>query len=168
MNNDVITNENVQAPAPFAGFWWRLLAYLIDNIIVSMASWIIILPVLGVFGISIWSLSESGYDLEDPRVILGPIFMLYGVIISVTIVINWLYYALMESSKTQGTVGKLALKIKVTDYDYKRISFARASGRYFGKIISSFIFMIGYIMIGFTEKKQGLHDIMANCYVIKE
>ena len=168
MNNDVNTIENVQTPAPFAGFWWRLLAYLIDNIIVSMASWIIILPVLGVFGISIWSLSESGYDIEDPRVILGPIFILYGVIISVTIVINWLYFALMESSKTQGTVGKLVLKIKVTDYDYKRISFARASGRYFGKIISSFIFMIGYIMIAFTEKKQGLHDLMANCYVIKE
>jgi len=89
-------------------------------------------------------------------------------IITVSVVINWLYFAIMESSKTQGTVGKLLLKIKVTDYQYNKISFGRATGRFFGKYISSFILLIGYIMAGFTDKKQALHDMMASCYVIKE
>jgi uncharacterized RDD family membrane protein YckC len=74
----------------------------------------------------------------------------------------------MESSKHQGTVGKLILKIKVTDTSGNRISFARATGRYFGKILSGMILLIGYIMAGFTERKQALHDILAGCYVIKE
>jgi len=80
---------------------------------------------------------------------------------------TWLYYALMESSKHQATIGKLALGLKVTDMNGQRISFARATGRYFGKIISGMILLIGYIMAGFTEKKQALHDIMANCLVVK-
>jgi len=83
-------------------------------------------------------------------------------------VLQWLYFALMESSKTQGTVGKLVLKIKVTDYEGNRISFARATGRYFGKILSGMIMMIGYIMAGLTERKQALHDMLASCYVMKE
>jgi uncharacterized RDD family membrane protein YckC len=49
----------------------------------------------------------------------------------------------------------------------RRISFARASGRYFGKILSSAILMIGYIMAGFTAKKQALHDILADCLVLR-
>jgi uncharacterized RDD family membrane protein YckC len=99
---------------------------------------------------------------------IGSIVMMYMTVVFIAIVLNWLYYALMESSKHQGTIGKLALRIKVTDYSGNRVSFARASGRYFGKILSAMIMMIGYIMAGFTIKKQALHDILANCYVIKE
>jgi uncharacterized RDD family membrane protein YckC len=80
----------------------------------------------------------------------------------------WLYYALMESSKNQATVGKLALGLKVTDEKGKRISFGRASGRFFAKILSSIILGIGFLMIAFTEKKQGLHDEIAGCLVVKE
>jgi uncharacterized RDD family membrane protein YckC len=65
-------------------------------------------------------------------------------------------------------VGKLVLNIKVTDYSYEKVSFGRATGRFFSKYISSFILLIGYIMAGFTEKKQALHDLIASCYVIKE
>jgi uncharacterized RDD family membrane protein YckC len=62
----------------------------------------------------------------------------------------------------------MALSLQVTDLEGKRISFARATGRYFGKIISGMIFMIGYIIAGLTEKKQALHDIMASCLVIRK
>ena len=72
----------------------------------------------------------------------------------------------MESSAKQATLGKLALAIKVTDLNGNRISFGRASGRYFAKIISGLIFCIGYIIAGFTEKKQALHDMIANCLVV--
>ncbi|MFU8842876.1 MAG: RDD family protein [Bacteroidales bacterium] len=168
MENTTITQSETTARVTFAGFWWRFIAHLIDNIIVSAFSFIFIIPVLGLFGVSLYTMVQSGVDIESSPAMIGSIVMLYMSVVFISILINWLYYALMESSKHQGTVGKLALRIKVTDYSGNRISFARASGRYFGKILSGMIMMIGYIMAGFTIKKQALHDILANCYVIKE
>jgi uncharacterized RDD family membrane protein YckC len=73
----------------------------------------------------------------------------------------------MESSPKQGTLGKMALGIVVTDMDSRRISFGRATGRYFAKILSGLILGIGFLMVAFTEKKQGLHDILAGTLVVK-
>src|SRR6202035_5143373 len=80
----------------------------------------------------------------------------------------WLYYALLESSSWHATLGKMALRLQVTDLEGRRIGFGRASGRFFGKIISGMILYIGFLMAGFTEKKQALHDMMAGCLVIKK
>jgi len=85
-----------------------------------------------------------------------------------TIIAGWLYFSLMESSKFQGTIGKLALGIIVTDMEGNKISFGRATGRYFGKIVSAIILYVGFMMAGFTEKKQGLHDILASTLVWKK
>ena len=79
----------------------------------------------------------------------------------------WLYYAYMESSAYQATLGKMLIGIKVIDLKGRRISFLRATGRYFGKILSGLILGIGFLMIVFTEKKQGLHDIISECLVVK-
>ena len=79
----------------------------------------------------------------------------------------WLYYALFESSSWQGTPGKRALGLFVTDMQGRRISFARATGRYFGRFISTAILFIGYLMIAFTERKQALHDMLADCLVLR-
>jgi uncharacterized RDD family membrane protein YckC len=92
----------------------------------------------------------------------------WGVLSPVAIIAGWLYYALMESSSIQATLGKMALGIIVTDTDGKRLSFGRATGRYFGKIVSAIILYVGFIMIAFTEKKQGLHDMMANTLVVNK
>ena len=81
-------------------------------------------------------------------------------------VVSWLYFALMEASARGATLGKMALGIKVTDLNGGRISFGRASGRFFGKILSGAIFYIGYFMAGFTARKQALHDMLAGCLVI--
>lgn len=78
----------------------------------------------------------------------------------------WLYFALMESSAYQGTLGKMALGIRVTDLDGGQIDFGRATGRYFAKILSFITLMIGYIMAAFTGKKQALHDIIAGTVVL--
>lgn len=168
MENTEVSNQEVVKKVQYAGFWWRFLAYLIDSIIISFVVWIFLLPILGIFGVSIWSLQRSGMDIENSPALVGSLVMAYLAIISMSTILTWLYFAIMESSKVQGTVGKMALKIKVIDYDGNRVSFARATGRYFGKILSSLVLMIGYIMAGFTEKKQALHDILARCYVIKE
>jgi uncharacterized RDD family membrane protein YckC len=88
---------------------------------------------------------------------------------TISIVMMWLYYAWMESSRYQGTLGKMALGLIVTDLEGRPVTFARASGRYFAKIITGFIPLgIGYAMAGFTEKKQALHDIIAGCLVLRK
>jgi len=73
----------------------------------------------------------------------------------------------MESSNKQATLGKQALGIKVTTLDSQPISFAQATVRYFAKYLSTLIFLIGYIMVAFTDKKQALHDMLAKTLVVK-
>lgn len=152
------------APA-YAGFWKRFAAYLIDSIVISIVAMIIILPffiVMG-FGIAMTAMSEDSEQVI-PAVIGAVVAYLF--IILLAIVGQWLYFALMESSKHQGTLGKMALSIKVTDLAGNRLSFGRATGRYFAKIISGMTMGIGYLIAGFTEKKQALHDMIAGCLVV--
>jgi uncharacterized RDD family membrane protein YckC len=84
------------------------------------------------------------------------------------LVSSWLYYAIMESSSKQATLGKMACGIYVTNLQGKRIGFGQASGRYFGMIISTLTLFIGFLMCAWTEKKQCLHDMMAGCLVLKK
>ncbi len=152
----------------YAGFWWRFIAALIDGVIIWVVQMVLVTPLLGVIGFSAMKASEG--DLSEAQAI-GMAGALIGTMLLtwlLSLVAGWLYYALMESSKFQGTVGKLVLGIVVTDMEGNRISFLRATGRYFSKIISGLILMIGYIMAGFTEKKQALHDIIASTLVWKK
>ncbi len=79
---------------------------------------------------------------------------------------RWLYFALMESSSKQATLGKLAMGIKATDDRGNRLDFGRATGRYFAGALSTLIFYIGYFLAGWTERKQGLHDLVAGTCVV--
>ena len=90
------------------------------------------------------------------RLVVSPIRMIFG---------SWLYEAFMESSSYQATLGKMIFGMKVTDLNGNRISFERATGRHFAKWLSTMILGIGYIMVGFTERKQGLHDLLAGTLV---
>lgn len=85
-----------------------------------------------------------------------------------TICIQVLYSTFMESSKFQATVGKLALGLIVTDLSGTKLDFSKALVRNLCKIISNFTLFIGYIMAGFTEKKQALHDMIASTLVVKK
>lgn len=136
----------------FAGFWIRFVAFIIDGLIIGIPIWLLMFSVIGSAGMS------------DPTGDMGTYFALQFV----GILFGWLYSALMESSKSQATIGKQALGLKVTDANGQRISFARATGRHFSKFVSSMILLIGYLMVAFTEKKQGLHDIMAATLVVKK
>jgi uncharacterized RDD family membrane protein YckC len=107
--------------------------------------------------------------LIDTIVLLVPnlIFVSFGVGF-IGIIISWLYFAIMESSLIQATLGKMALRIIVVDLKGNRISFLKATLRYFSKVISAAIFFIGFLMVAFTDKKQGYHDMIANTFVIKK
>ena len=149
-------------PVAYAGFWLRLAAYLIDSILLGIAVGIFIfMPLLGQSGAggmspeSFWALYMDTSRQGIARRLL-------------VVMAAWLYWALLESSALQATPGKRMLGLFVTDLQGRRISFARASGRFFGKFISGFLLMAGYIMAGFTERKQALHDALAGCLVVKK
>lgn len=135
----------------YSGFWRRVAASLIDSVILSVVGFILGM-VLGVVMVA------GGTSDAEVVELTGNVVGLF---------LGWLYYALMESSSKQATIGKMVMGIKVTDLEGNQISFARASGRHFGKIISSLILLIGYLMMLWTEKKQTLHDMMAGCLVVK-
>jgi uncharacterized RDD family membrane protein YckC len=147
----------------YAGFGARFLAALIDGLI-SQAIWLVAVLLLSiVLGVIIGVIGPPSPDKE------AGIALFFQLILQFTgAAIGWLYYAGMESSSAQATLGKKALGLKVTDLDGNRITLMRATGRHFGKIVSGFIFLIGFIMAAFTEKKQALHDIMAGCLVVKK
>jgi uncharacterized RDD family membrane protein YckC len=154
-------------PMSYAGFWKRFAAFLIDAILLSIVQFFVFMPALAMIGVGAFATAAS----EDPGSGMGFIMLAIGAYffaILLNIIISWLYYALMESSERGATLGKLALSIRVTDLQGNRITFGRATGRYFGKIVSSMILMIGYLMAGFTDRKQALHDIMASCLVINK
>jgi uncharacterized RDD family membrane protein YckC len=139
----------------YAGFWRRFAAYLIDSIILGIAG--------GVIGFVIGIVAAATGNAEGGQVSPG---LTIGVQL-VTFIMQVLYFAGMESSSSQATLGKMALGVKVVDLQGRRISFGRALGRFFGKILSSIILLIGFIMAAFTEKKQALHDMLAGTLVIK-
>lgn len=145
----------------YAGFWKRFVAYFIDTVILFFASGCLQFGMGMVLGLV---LTTGGGDVNNPDVQLG--FQAIGTLIGIAAA--WAYFALFESSQYQATPGKMVLQIKVTDLEGNRISLARATGRHFAKILSGIIFLIGYIMAAFTEKKQALHDILAGCLVINK
>jgi uncharacterized RDD family membrane protein YckC len=85
------------------------------------------------------------------------------------VILQWLYFAGMESSARQATFGKSVMSLRVANYEGRRISFGHATGRFFAKIVSGMIpLAIGYIMAAFTEKKQALHDLIAGTLVLRK
>jgi uncharacterized RDD family membrane protein YckC len=81
------------------------------------------------------------------------------------LILHWLYYAIMESSHRQGTLGKIALDIKVTNLNGRRITFGQASLRYFAKFLSVGLLFGGFFVALFNPKHQTLHDIISGCVV---
>jgi uncharacterized RDD family membrane protein YckC len=146
------TAQTIKAPADlYAGFWKRFLAALIDGVILMISG-----VVIGAtFGLVYGATTGTTAGAEFLGQIIG-------------IILGWLYSALLESSTKQATLGKMALGIKVTDLVGNPISFGKASGRHFAKIISTLIIFIGFVMVAFTERKQGLHDMMSGCLVVNK
>ncbi len=123
--------------ASYAGFWERAGAAILDALIM----WVPNLALQSFVGLL-------------PSIVFN-------------IIINWLYYALQESGAAQATLGKRALGLRVTGMDGERISFGQATARHFAKILSALIFFIGYLMMIWDERKQCLHDRLANTLVVK-
>lgn len=159
----------------YAGFWLRFVAYIIDYVVIQILQSFLIIPFLGILGLGflIPASEMDSFDFEmmsdgDIMMMLGAFIGAVSTVILLAAILSILYFSIMESSKYQGTLGKMAIGLKVTDLEGNRVDFSKALIRQIGKIISGIILFIGYIMAGFTDKKQALHDIMANALVVKK
>ena len=152
------------APAPpavrYAGFWRRFWAVVLDGLILN----IVTVPI----GMMTAGPTASMIDSENisPEQ-LAALFSAYATAVTLSLIANWLYCALMESSKWQATLGKLALGMRVTDLSGRRINFARATGRFFAKMVSTLTVGIGYVIQVFTGKRQALHDLIAGTLIVR-
>ncbi len=147
------------ATALYAGFWKRFAAAFIDGIVTAIGSVLIGGPVLVLMMLVV--VAEG----EDPdSVALTAVFE--GAAQLLALLVSWMYYALMESSPLQATLGKLALRIRVTDLAGDRVGFERATWRYCGKFVSALLLLGGFVMAAFSARKQALHDRMAGCLVV--
>ena len=141
----------------FAGFWERFAAYLLDTVILGAVTYLISLIFLPLDFL-------TGFYPE----ILGIVSASIDVVrFLLSVIVPWLYFAFMESSKRQATLGKIAIGLKVTDLNGKKLTFSRATGRFFSKFLSVLTLMIGYVIAAFTEKRQALHDMIAGTFVIR-
>ena len=157
--------QPVPVGVQYAGFWLRVVAYFVDTLVLAPLGLIGFAILGGTVLANLGRLQEGGEP--DPAVIMSLVGA-YALTIAISVSAAWLYHAFMESSKYEGTLGKKAMGLRVTDMNGNRISFGRASGRFFGKLITGMTMGIGYAMAGFTEKRQCLHDMIAGCLVVKK
>jgi uncharacterized RDD family membrane protein YckC len=161
------TAAPVMPYSPYAGFWLRFVAYLIDSAVLTFGLGIFIIAAIAILGLGFFR--GLGQDIDRGNSVITVVLVMVLCLAALVFTAGaWLYYAWMESSATQGTLGKMALGLIVADMQGRRVTFGRATGRFFAKMITGMIpFLIGYIMAGFTEKKQALHDMIASCVVLR-
>lgn len=155
------------ATPEYAGFWLRFGAWVIDYLILIVPFTIISLS-MGLGAVMTTVMDQMKTDqvaaLEAYATAVLPITY-------VLMVIGFIYYTLFEASKWQATPGKMAVGIRVTDTDGQRISIARSAGRNAVRLTNVLRFpvplpLICYVVAAFTERKQGVHDLLAHTYVL--
>ena len=159
-------------PVRYGGFWRRFGAAILDGIILYIPT-AFVLQALGIPLVPPGLEGMTPVEIQHYLQTLSPaernaLWAEIGRSAIVGAAINWTYFAVMESSAMQATLGKMTFGMRVTDLDGNRISFARATGRFFGKYLSSLIFGIGYLMVAFTARKRGLHDMLAGTLVLHQ
>jgi uncharacterized RDD family membrane protein YckC len=170
----IAASPHAPAVQPYAGFWLRFAAALVDGLILGIPFWIVVGVMISMFGGLglILHRIPRGSQPTDPREVMAlfaPFFMALLLGWIVFFILQWLYFAVMESSPRQATFGKSVMSLRVTDAEGQRISFGHATGRFFAKLVSGMVPLgIGYIMAGFTERKQALHDLIAGTLVFRK
>jgi uncharacterized RDD family membrane protein YckC len=148
--------EPVAPPAPavhYAGFWRRVAAMLVDVLLLFFPGTILR---VGVGMPPPW----SPQPMKDGE--MG----LYLTVFAITTVFTWLYSALLESSRWRGTLGQQLLDMRVGDGRDRRISFGRATARYFAQYLSAALCLVGYLFNLWTPRRQTLHDMVAGCVFV--
>ena len=163
-------SASISTPAsfPYGGFWERVGAYLIDGLILGIPFGAVVMALIITFGGFGVLLHRRAADPSAAMALVAPVFMIFFLGMLGFLILQWLYFAGMESSERQATFGKSVMSLRVTNYEGQRISFGHATGRFFAKIVSGMVpLALGYIMAAFTEKKQALHDFIAGTLVVR-
>jgi uncharacterized RDD family membrane protein YckC len=152
-------DPDVRRSALYAGFWLRAVAYVFDSLLLGFAvGFVILMPLM----------EHGAIPKDNPWALFtGAVTQQIIALQLLVTMVSWLYFASFESSRWQATPGKRFLRLAVTDLQGHRISFARASGRYFGKLLSGTLFFVGFLIAGITPRKQALHDLLASCLVLR-
>ncbi len=163
-----LVSAPVSTPLPYAGFWARFVAFLVDGVILSIPFFLTVIG-LALRFVRIGLLMRRGRFGPPDMPFFGPVILAFFFAFALFIVVRWMYFAGMESSARQATFGKAAMSLHVTSLNGQRLTFGHATGRFFAKIVSGLIpFGIGFFMAGFTEKKQALHDMIAGTLVLRK
>lgn len=149
-SNSATSTGTVYSQTTYAGFWRRVLAYLIDSMLLAAVDYSLSF---------ILKLIAPNINQEEIGV--------FSVLMVISILTYWIYQANMESGLHQATWGKRAMGLRVCDLNGNRISFGRASGRFFASGLSALCLGIGFLMVAFTKQKQGLHDKIAKTLVLR-
>jgi uncharacterized RDD family membrane protein YckC len=152
----------------YAGFWLRFAAWLIDYVLLYVVFMVVTFVVSLLVGI-VAGFAAGLHKVDSDDLQQNPmLLLLYAFLLVLFVVGSWLYYAFQEAGKHQATLGKRAVQLMVTDRQGARIGFGRATGRFFGKIVSALPFYIGFMLAGWTQRKQALHDMMADTLVVRK
>jgi len=144
----------------YGGFWRRFWAFVLDGLIVN----IVTVPVGMMLSLPAATMFDSDNITAEQ---MAAYFSSYAMAAFIGVLVTWLYYSLMESSKWQATLGKLALGLRITGLEGRRIGFGRASGRFFAKMVSALTLGIGYVIQVFTARRQALHDMIAGTLIVR-
>ena len=160
-------NNGTQVPqpvTPYAGFWIRLAAYLIDGLILSTVGSIVGGTIGGaVGGLMALSSTTGGSDEAAVASVLG----LTGVLMLVSVAIGAAYYIVLPVV-AGATPGKLIVGLEIVNADFRRIGYGSATLRWLGYIVSGIVLYIGFVWIGVDDRKQGWHDKLASTYVVRK
>jgi uncharacterized RDD family membrane protein YckC len=145
-----------RAPVKYAGFWIRLLAYAIDMVLVYILAAVVGMVIVGISflfgGLNTGDSPESSLVLQAL-----PLTVLIGVVL--------VYYTFFQSRAWQATPGKRICRIHIIRQDGGRVSGLLALGRYLSYLVSSLPLGLGFFMIGWTDQKKGLHDMICGTRV---
>ncbi|MEW5835221.1 MAG: RDD family protein [Pseudomonadota bacterium] len=154
----------------YAGFWKRFLAWIIDYIILMVPSGIILAQTsLADSMTKLFAASVSGGDTQQAMADYVQAVHAARPAMLVVVAIGFIYYTVMESSSLQATLGKLAVGMRVTDMEGQRLSIGRSAGRNAVRllnIVTGIIPFIAYLAVAWTQRKQGLHDLLAKALVL--
>lgn len=152
----------------YAGFWRRFVASGIDYIILWFVLGIVFFGVFWNVFFTMGIISNFDSFIKEDILIFFNSKIPLIIIAFVSLILIWLYFVMFESSYKQATPGKMLLGIEVADFYGKRISFIRANIRFWGKVLSSLIFFVGFIIAGFSSRKQALHDFFSDSLLFKK
>ncbi len=157
----------------YAGFWLRVIAHLVDAIVllvgfgILLALWLgIVALTVGLHGFGSFQPPSSSPQIEPGTLVI--LALLEILLVAAIFVMGWLYHACLESSAWQGTLGKFVLGLRITGMTGERITFWHATGRFLARIVATLPFFAGYIMCAFTPRKQALHDLIASTLVVRK